>query len=134
MSQENVEIIQRANAAFLRGDLDALERAYDPDIHWRDLQHAPDAPSDVRGIEAVKRIWADWLDAFPDLRADISEYIDAGETVICVVHWHGSGKGSGVPMDQHTVDSYEVRGGLITRATFGARSKDEALEAAGLSE
>ena len=134
MSEENVEVVRRSNAAFMRGDLDALEKTYHADVRWRDLQHAPDAPSEVRGIEALKRIWTDWLDAFPDLRADISEYIDRGDNVICVVHWHGRGQGSGIHIDQHTVDSFEVQGGLITRATLGARSKEQALEAVELWE
>jgi ketosteroid isomerase-like protein len=132
MSKENIEVLRTANAAWLRGDLDAVESVYSPDVLWQDLQHAPDAPFEVKGIEAVKRIWTDWLESFPDLHAEISEYIDGGDTVICVTHWHGSGRGSGVDIDQHTVDSYELRDGLITRTTFGYRSKEEALEAAGL--
>ncbi len=32
MSQENVEVLQRTNAAFRRGDWDALAACWDPDI------------------------------------------------------------------------------------------------------
>jgi ketosteroid isomerase-like protein len=134
MSWENVEICRRANAAWHNRDLAAFEAEYAPDIQWRDLQHAPDAPAVVHGIEAVRRIWSDWLHAFPDLRADISEYIDEGETVICLTHWHGSGEASGVPVDNHSVDVYELQGGRIVRVTFGHRSRKEALEATAQSE
>jgi ketosteroid isomerase-like protein len=93
------------------------------------LQHAPDAPAVVHGIKAVKRIWEDWLEAFPDLRTDISEYIDAGDAVICVTHYHGSGGGSGAPIDLHAADVFELTEGKIARATFGYESKVDALEA-----
>jgi ketosteroid isomerase-like protein len=131
MSQANVEVIRRANAAFNAGDLEALEETCSPEIEWRDLQHAPDAPEVVHGIEAVRRIWSDWLDSFPDLRADVSEYVDAGDTVICVVHWHGSGKGSDAPFDLHTADVFELEDGMVARATFGYGSREKALEAVG---
>jgi ketosteroid isomerase-like protein len=129
MSSENVALVQRASAAWNAGDLQALEEAYSPEIEWRDLQHAPDAPEIVRGIEAVKRIWVDWLDAFPDLRADVSEYIDVDDAVVCLTHWHGSGKESGARIDNHTVDVIEIQDGRIARATFGYGTKEEALEA-----
>jgi ketosteroid isomerase-like protein len=134
MSRENVEVIRRANDAWNRGDLAALETLYAPDVEWRDLQHAPDAPPAVRGIEAVKRIWSDWLDSFGDLRADIEEYIDAGDWVICLVHWHGSGTASGASVDLHSADAFEVHEGKIVRAVFAYKSRGEALQAVGLGE
>jgi ketosteroid isomerase-like protein len=134
MSQENIEILRRANEGFHRGDFNAVEKAYHPDVIWRDLQHAPDAPPEVHGIDAVKRIWKDWIEAFPDLRADVLEYVEVGDSIVCAVHWHGSGKGSGAHIDLQTVDSYELRDGVITRVTIGYRSKEAAVEAAKLSE
>ncbi|MDQ3102365.1 MAG: nuclear transport factor 2 family protein [Actinomycetota bacterium] len=134
MSEENVEIIRRSNAAFNRGDVPATLEPYSREIEWRDLQHPPDSPELVRGIEAVERILSGWLDAFPDLRADVSEFIDAGDIVVCVINWRGSGKGSGTPVDEVTAETFEVRHGEIVRATFGYRSKEEALEAARLRE
>jgi hypothetical protein len=34
MSQENVEVIRRAAAAFERGDLEGMLRYHDPEIEW----------------------------------------------------------------------------------------------------
>jgi uncharacterized protein len=134
MSQENVEILRRVNAAANEGDLAAVAASYAPDVEWRDLQHAPDTPAVVHGIEAVKRIWSAWLDAFPDLQIDILEYINLGDTVVCPTHWHGSGDGSGAPVELHVVDVYELQGGKIVRVAFGYQSKEAALEAIGQSE
>jgi ketosteroid isomerase-like protein len=114
--------------------LAAVAASYAPDVEWRDLQHAPDVPEVVQGIDAVRRLWSDWLEVFPDLRIDILEYIDLGDTVVCPTNWHGSGDGSGARVDLHGVDVYELQGGKIVRATFGYQSKEAALADIGQSE
>ncbi len=134
MSQENVEIVKRAIAAFNRRDLAALEAMYAPDVEWQDLDHAPDAPEVVHGIAAVKRIWADWLAVFDEFRCDVSEYVDAGDWVVTVARWHGSGAGSGVTVDLHQVDATRLQGGQVVRVVLAYGSKAEALAAVGLSE
>src|SRR5438045_1830085 len=58
MSQENVESVRRANAAFNRRDPDAAVADYHPDVQWRDLQHAPDAPERLNGRDALLAYWA----------------------------------------------------------------------------
>jgi hypothetical protein len=54
--------------------------------------------------------------------------------VICAAHWQGRGKTSGISIDVHQFDLYEFREGRVVRAVLGLRSKNEALEAAGLAE
>ncbi len=49
MSQENVEVMKRANEALNRGDVDALLGFYATDAELRDLQSAPDQPLAVSG-------------------------------------------------------------------------------------
>ena len=134
MSQENVEIAERANAAFNRGDVDAALERFAPDAELRDLLNAPDQSTTVKGVEAIREAWTLWVEAFDELRADVNEYIDAGSTVISAVHWHGQGKTSGVYIDVHQFDAYEFRDGRITRVSLGFRSKARAFEAAGVSE
>src|SRR5688500_6034548 len=99
MSQENVEIVRRSNEAFNNGDLNAALADYDPDVEWRDLLHAPDSQESVRGIAAVRAITEQWFSAFETFTADIEEYIDAGEEVVCVTHWRAEGKSSGLAVD-----------------------------------
>ena len=58
----------------------------------------------------------------------------ASIAVICAAHWQGQGKTSGIAIDVHQFDLYEFRDGRVIRAVLGFRSKNEALEAAGLRE
>lgn len=134
MSQENVEIIRRANAAFNRGDADGWIQDWALDAEFRDLANAPDQGSVVKGPEAIIEVARLWLSAFDEFGADIDEYIDKGDFVICGVRWHGQGKASGVSLDLHQFDLYEIREGLIVRGTAGFKTKADALAATGLSE
>jgi ketosteroid isomerase-like protein len=134
MSQENVEIAKRVNAALNRGDIDAALGPFAPDAELQDLLNAPDQSTTVKGVEAIRETWTLWIDAFDELRADVDEYIDAGNTVIGAVHWHGRGKASGMSIDVHQFDAFQFRDGRIIRAILGFRSREEALEAAGLQE
>jgi ketosteroid isomerase-like protein len=134
MSQENVEIVRAGIAAFNEGDLDAFLEVVAPDAELRDLANAPDQSGVVKGRAAIREVWTLWTGAFDEFRADVAEYMDRGDLLICAVHWLGQGKGSGMLIDTHQFDMYELSEGRIVRATLGFRSKGEALEAAGLRE
>jgi ketosteroid isomerase-like protein len=49
MSQENVETVRRANAAFNSGDTEMWVDLWAPDAELRDLANAPDQAGVVRG-------------------------------------------------------------------------------------
>src|SRR5512139_680160 len=134
MSQENVEATKRANAALNRGDFEGLGDLFADDAVLQDLQNAPDQPVAVEGVAAIRQTLTLWTAAFDEFRADIDEYIDSPNAVICAAHWQGHGKTSGIAVDVHQFDLYEFRDGKIVRAILGFRSKAEALEATGLSE
>ncbi len=134
MSQENVEATKRAVAALNRGDYGGVEELYSTDAVVQDLQNAPDQPVTAEGGQAIRQNLKLWAAAFDELRVDIEEYIDGPNTVICAAHWQGQGKTSGISIDVHQFDLYEFRDGSVVRAVLGFRSKNEALEAAGLSE
>jgi ketosteroid isomerase-like protein len=134
MSEENVEAMRRANAAFNRGDVDGAMDLYAPEAEFRDLLNAPDQKHVVKGVPAIREAVALWTAEFDDLRAEIEDYTATPNAVICAAHWWGQGKASGISIDIHQFDLYEFREGKVVRATLGFRSKNEALEAAELSE
>jgi ketosteroid isomerase-like protein len=133
MSEENVEICRRLNTAYNSRDVDFVLAHFDPDVEWHDLMHAPDVPERVRGHAAVRSIIETWDEMFDDLTAEVEEYIDAGDCVVCVTHWRAKGKGSGVAVDVRSMDVYEFDDGQIVRVTAGYAEKEEALKAFGLT-
>jgi ketosteroid isomerase-like protein len=135
MSQENVEVVRRVNAAFNRGDLDRVFAHYSPAVEWHDLQHAPDAPERVQGLPALRAILDQWEQDFDDFSADIEEFTDAGDFVVAVTRWRAKGRGSGLSLDLHAADVYELSEGKIVKVTLGyPPDKHAALKAVGLEE
>ena len=134
MSQENVEVVQRANAAFNRGDDEAFAAYLHANVEFCDHAHAADAPETITGAQALLAVLSAWRESFDDFQADIRECIEAGDHVVCVTRWTGKGKASGVAVDNLQVDVYELQEGKIVRATLAYPDKPTALEAVGLQD
>ena len=128
MSEENVEIVRRVFEALNRGDLDAAVEAYDPEAEIVTLMsgtsHGPEGAR--QAVEEGRRNLRGWT-------LDPNELIDAGDSVIAIVHIRGAGQHSGIALGDLMALSFTLRNGLIIRQQ-SFRSKEEALEAAGLSE
>jgi ketosteroid isomerase-like protein len=134
MSNENVEIVRRGNAAFNRGDYVDFAETLHPEVEFRDHAHAADVTETLQGAQALLSLLSEWRESFDDFRAEISEYIEAGDHVVCVTRWTGTGKASDVAVDVSQVDVYELREGRIIRATLAYPDRATALEAVGLRE
>jgi ketosteroid isomerase-like protein len=134
MSQENVEIVRRGNAAFNTGDYVGFAETLHPEVEFRDLAHAADAPETLKGAQALLSLLSEWRESFDFFRAEISEYIEVGDHVVCVTCWTGRGKASDAAVDVSQVDLYELRDGKIVRATLAYPDRTTALEAVGLWE
>jgi ketosteroid isomerase-like protein len=133
MSQENVERMKRLNAGFNRGDAELCASFFHSEAEMVDLNNAPDLPPQTVGRDAIRDALQVWLDAFDELRADIEEYLDVGDHVLCATHWQGRGEASGASVDLRVTDVYEFRDGVIVRGTLGYPTREAALEALGLS-
>ena len=134
MSREKVEVVREQFESVNRRDWAAAMAAYDEQVvlvaHW---SVGPDAGI-FNGREAVGRWFGDWFRAFgKDYRFEIEEIRSVGQRVLAVARHHGSGRASGVQVEQITANLYTVCGAKITRVELYA-SPTEALEAAGLEQ
>lgn len=134
MSQENVEIAARSNALFNAGEIDAAFELCHPNIEFRDLQHAPDVPEAVRGVEALQVVLAVWSDTFSGLQVAALDYVDAGPWVIADVRWRGTGKGSEIVVDARQADALRIEDGKIIEWIVGYPDVEAALADVGLAE
>ena len=134
MSQENVEILRNMAAAFNRGDLDAWSEGLADDIDHRAVEGALDDHGPIHGKDALRVYMEDWVGTFDNFRAEPVELIEAGEDkVIAVGRISGRAKLSGVETDLTYAALYTIRDGTVPRGRE-YWTKEEALEAAGLSE
>jgi ketosteroid isomerase-like protein len=134
MSQENVEIVRAAFAAWNAGEpLDVLSR-FHPQLVYHPRADEPD-PSPHIGRDAYEQLLRGFADSFSEVTFEVLELIDAGDHVITptVLHAVLHGQGSGAGVSDTYVFVYKVREGLVVEG-WEYRTKEEALEAVGLSE
>ena len=133
MSQENVEVVKLVMSRFEAGDRQEWREHFDPNVVWDTSASQLPAASVYLGHQGVVRFFRDWLETWTDYEVATLEYIDAGDAVVVVFRQSGTGRGSGVRVERDFFGVYDLRESKVVRFRL-YESKEEALEAAGLSE
>jgi ketosteroid isomerase-like protein len=132
MSQENVEIVQRALAAYMNDDEATLRALAADDMVTSARPDQPD-PRDHHGYEGLLRSSAEWLEAWDDHAFEATRIWGAADFVFVGTQESGRGRISGVPMETQSTFVFTLSRGKIARIQiFG--SDREALKAVGLEE
>lgn len=87
MSEDNIEVIRKANAAFNSGDYDSLVALFDPEVEFVDHLPLPDAAQPARGPDELRALLDAWGQGFVGFEADVKEYVDLGDFVVAVTRW-----------------------------------------------
>ena len=132
MSQENIEFVLDAYARFNAGERAAGLWYWHADGEYQAAREDPDSAVH-RGIDAIDRQYASWLEAYPDLQVEPLEARGSDDTVFLWVRFTGHGAASGAPLEMELAHVITMRDGRVTR-TVEYFDKAEALKAAGLSE
>jgi uncharacterized protein len=132
MSQENLDFVVGGYARHNAGERRPELWFWHPDAEYHVASEDPD--SDVRrGIDEIRQQFASWHEAYPDLRVEILDARPKGDQVFLWVRFVGHGATSGVPIDMELAHLYTMRDGKAAKLVE-YMDRDEALEAAGLSE
>ena len=132
MSQENVETVREAMAAFNRRDLDHWIQFFDPEIEYHDTPTFPGGGTHL-GREAFRRHVESYLDAWSDASVEVDARA-VGNQVVGRIRYTGAGRATGIEVETPEFGAlYDFRAGRIRRVRQFA-TYAEALEAAGLSE
>ncbi len=129
MSKENVEFVRSILAAWEKGDFSSIDWAD------ADIEYVEPLAVETRGIDEVQRRWRDFLGAWEHFVTTPERFIDvADDQVLVLVHFGGRGRASGAPTTGFSGGQlFTVQGGKVARLVLYA-TRDEALEAVGLSE
>jgi len=129
VTRANVEMLERIYGRWAAGDFsdiswmpEEFEFAYSDDF--------PD-PATYRGREQAGRGWAEWLHGWHDVRISAAEYIDAGEHVVVDIHVRGTGRVSGMAMNEEASNLWTFAGGSPQRIELFS-NRVRARAAAGL--
>ncbi|HEY6637324.1 MAG TPA: nuclear transport factor 2 family protein [Solirubrobacterales bacterium] len=133
MSEEgNVKFVLDGYARFNAGEKVPELWFFTPDTEFHAAREDPDSAIH-RGIDAVRRQYARWVDAYPDLTVEPLEAKGFGDKVFLWVRFSGHGGESGIPVEMELAHVITMRDGKAAR-TVEYFDRAEALEAAGLSE
>ena len=136
MSQENVEVVRGLYDAAARHDAAAVLALYDAQVEFDMSRYASAGlvGGDVyRGHEGLRNWFREWNESWEAWSDEIEELTDVGQHVISVVKRRGRGRVSRVDVTWQYVGLWTIRDGKVVRVQWFS-SRDEALEAAGLSE
>jgi ketosteroid isomerase-like protein len=132
MSEENVEIVRRHLAAYLDENPERALEFLDETVEL-DATVRPDGKV-FYGRDGIRRAMIEWTGAWDDWELEIERFVDAGtDRVLYLWHERGSGKGSGVPMDQDGATVVTLRDGRIVHLQAYV-DRAAAFAAVGLSE
>jgi ketosteroid isomerase-like protein len=132
MSQENVEIVLEFLRLAEAVDVEGAAALMHPEITGTAAPGWPEqGPFEGRdaALAEIKRL-TDWGE---NRITDIDLVADEGDWVVVAYRWHVRGAGSGIATELDVAAAVRVKEGRIIE-WHNRWSRDEALEAAGLSE
>ena len=128
MSEENIEIVRRVYEALARRDWDGVFR----ETH-SEFMVETQMQGSFRGRDAVQAFIEDQIGAFETWIADPEEFFAEDDRVLVFVRSRAQPRGTTAYIDIKIGHVWTVRDGtILSLITFPNR--DDALEAAGLSE
>lgn len=109
-----IEIVQAMFGAFRAKDVEGIRRVMHPDIEW--IQNAGFPGGHWRGVDdvlgnAFTRLRTEWT----DWRADITEWLEAGDAVVAIGVYRATHDVTGKAMEAAFAHVYDVRDGRVVR-------------------
>jgi ketosteroid isomerase-like protein len=115
MSDQSVEVVRGAYEAFARGDVPGVLGAMADDVEWHEAEGMPYGGVYHGGESIAQNVFGPITQDVPDFAVSPEELISAGETVVAIVRYTGTGKTTGKSLDLLAVHVWDVRDGKITR-------------------
>lgn len=132
MPREAVEALRRLYEAFNARGVDGAYDHWDPDIEWHDVAELPDAGVH-HGRDAAAKALQRYIDLGGEFEIHVDEFIDAGDEIVAVWRYRGTGSRSGVQLEQQLFHVWLVKGRRLLRLRQFL-SRENALQAAGIRE
>ena len=132
MSQENVELVRSAIAAYNQRDFEAMRALNQPDVQV-DWSASRGLEAGVyQGWEEVMRLYQSFFEMFEEVTLEPERFIESGDSVVVPNSARVRGR-DGIQTVARSTFVFEVRGGRVARVCL-YQETHEALEAVGLSE
>jgi ketosteroid isomerase-like protein len=123
-----LELAKQFNEAGHRGDIEAALGLIAEDVLVTDLGAPLDAPRVHRGRHELLSCYGRFAQEFDDFDREVEEWVEAGDWVIAVGRWVGTGKESGARVEARTASASRFRNGKVVETILGFPSKEAGLE------
>lgn len=133
MSQRNLEIVRRVNAAFSSGDIESVLALMHPDFETAVGPELSVEPDTYRGHDGIRRYFNSFRSAMDEIRFHPESFREAGASVVVGVRLSAKGRSTGIMVEQHLGQVWTIRDGkaIAVRSYVSYR---EALQAVQLAE
>jgi ketosteroid isomerase-like protein len=133
MSQQNLEIVRRVNAAFNSGDIERILAFVHTDFETTVGPELSVEPDTYRGHAGIRRYFNSFRDAMDEIRFYPESLREAGASVVVAVRLNAKGRSTGIMVEQRLGQVWSIRDGKAIQVQSYV-SYREALRAVGLAE
>ena len=124
----SADVLQRMVADFNRGDFESALTAVHDDVEWEVPPGMPDAMGIWSGREELIEGFARFIAGWEQLSSELEVLRELDDRVVADSHWIGRSRGTGIEVDQHIAQVYDLRDGKVARVRQ-FRTPEEALAA-----
>ena len=110
--RQNLDAIKDAYLAVGKGALDEFLDIVDPEIVLRDRPESPD-PRTYHGHAGVHEALHSSDETFEGFELEPQDFIPVGEYVVVVLTMRGTGRGSGITVEERIAHQWRVRDGKV---------------------
>jgi uncharacterized protein len=115
MSEQSIEVVKRAYAAFGEGDVLAVLGMLADDVEWHEADGMPYGGVYHGGEAVAQNVFGPISEDVEDFALTPEEFMAAGDTVAVVVRLTGTGKATGKPLDLPVVHVWDIQDGKAVR-------------------
>jgi ketosteroid isomerase-like protein len=131
---DDIELIERAYAAWNRGDVDAVVHAMSESVEVHPVLGDVVAADSFHGHDGVRRWYETIQGSLDDFRADLEDVVETGDGRYLVrLRFSGRGRASGAEVSLEAAHLITMCNGLVTRLT-GYPTWDEGVQAARIAQ
>jgi ketosteroid isomerase-like protein len=132
VSQEHIDFVLGAYARYNAGERSPELWYFHEDAEYRTSSSHPDSAVH-RGIDAIRRQYERWEEAYPDLQVEPVEAKANGDQVFLWVRFSGHGASSGLAIEMELAHVLTLEHARVRRVEE-YMDRAEGLQAAGLTE
>ena len=112
---DNTEVVRNLYDAFGRKDEGALRKILHPEVEWIQCAGMPGGAHRHGADDVLDSVLGGLNREWQDFRVEITEYLDAGDTVVALGQYTGTHSETSKPMTAVLAHVYDVTEGRITR-------------------